>query len=149
MSSRHPVHTCTGCWIICEKMRKRDGHQANHLGTPQHNLGTPLGVPTPTLGTPALDRRTDRWGSGFCCTHADFFFNSLESYHYYSVRGILFFRSWTNHYALRVKGTSLRFAVYNGANMGWRETQGSHGHEISGKVLKLENKICSTGNVLE
>ena len=27
--------------------------------------------------------------------------------------------------------------------------QGSHGHEISGKVLKLENTISSTGNVLE
>ena len=27
--------------------------------------------------------------------------------------------------------------------------QGSHGHEISGKVLKLENQISSTGNVLE
>ena len=30
-------------------------HQANHLGTPQNNLGTPLGVPTPTLGTLGLD----------------------------------------------------------------------------------------------
>ena len=27
--------------------------------------------------------------------------------------------------------------------------QGSHGHDISGKVLKLENTISSTGNVLE
>ena len=27
--------------------------------------------------------------------------------------------------------------------------QGSHGHEITGKVLKLENTISSTGNVLE
>ena len=27
--------------------------------------------------------------------------------------------------------------------------QGSHGHEISGKVFKLENTISSTGNVLE
>ena len=27
--------------------------------------------------------------------------------------------------------------------------QGSHGHEISGKVLKLENKFSSTGKVLE
>ena len=27
--------------------------------------------------------------------------------------------------------------------------QGSHGHDITGKVLKLENKISSTGKVLE
>ena len=53
MYSKHPIHTYTGCWIICEKVRK-NGHQANHLGTPQNNLGTPLGVPTPTLGTPGL-----------------------------------------------------------------------------------------------
>ena len=31
-----------------------NGYQANHLGTPQDNLGDPLGVPTLTLGTPAL-----------------------------------------------------------------------------------------------
>ena len=54
MSSRHPVHTYTGRLIICEKVRKRNGHQEHHLGTPQNNLGTPLGVPTPTLGTPDL-----------------------------------------------------------------------------------------------
>ena len=48
MSHRHPVHTHTGCWIICEKVKKKHWHQANHLGTPQNNLGTP------TLGTPAL-----------------------------------------------------------------------------------------------
>ena len=54
MSSRHPVHTYTGYWIIFEKVRKT-WHQANHLGTPQNNLGTPLGVPTPTLGTTDLD----------------------------------------------------------------------------------------------
>ena len=40
-------------------MRKRNGHQANHLGTSQNNLGTPLGVPTPTLGTPALAIREE------------------------------------------------------------------------------------------
>ena len=22
MSSRHPVHTCAGCWIVCEKVKK-------------------------------------------------------------------------------------------------------------------------------
>ena len=31
-------------------------HQANHLGTPQNNLGTPLGVPTPGLGTTVLQQ---------------------------------------------------------------------------------------------
>ena len=48
-SYRHPVYTYTRCWIICEKVRKK-----NHLETPQNNLGTPLGVPTPTLGTTGL-----------------------------------------------------------------------------------------------
>ena len=48
------VHTC---WIICEKVRK-NGHQATHLGTSQNNLGTPLGVPTLTLGTPGRDKQT-------------------------------------------------------------------------------------------
>ena len=32
----------------------KNGHQANRLGTPQNNLETPLGVPTPTLGTTDL-----------------------------------------------------------------------------------------------
>ena len=44
----------TGCWIIGEKVRGENGRQANHLGTSQNYLGTPLGVTTPTLGTTAL-----------------------------------------------------------------------------------------------
>ena len=53
--SRHPVLTYTGCRIICEKLRrKKNGDQANHLGTPQNYLGTPLWVPTPGLGTTVL-----------------------------------------------------------------------------------------------
>ena len=40
----------------------------------------------------------------------------------------------------RISGGRLNWGSY------W---QGSHGHEISGKVLKLENKNSSTGNVLE
>ena len=52
--SRHPMETYTGCQIICDKVRVKEGHQANHLGTPQNNLGTPLGVPTPGLGTTVL-----------------------------------------------------------------------------------------------
>ena len=50
--SRHPVYTDTGCWIVCDKERRTNGHR---LGTPQNNLGTPLGVLTPGLGTPALE----------------------------------------------------------------------------------------------
>ena len=62
--SRHPVYTYTGCWIICEKVRKKTktniGHQANHLRTPQNNLGTPLGVPTPSLGSTDAANQFDR-----------------------------------------------------------------------------------------
>ena len=51
---RYPVYIYNGCWIICEKLRKKNGHQANHLGTQQNHLGTPLGVPTPGLGSTAV-----------------------------------------------------------------------------------------------
>ena len=51
--SRQPVYTYNGCWIICEKVRGEKKY-INHLGTPQNNLGTPLGVPTPSLRTTVL-----------------------------------------------------------------------------------------------
>ena len=37
-------------------MREREKKNLdNHLGTPQNILGTPLGVPTPTLGTTVIE----------------------------------------------------------------------------------------------
>ena len=61
MSSRHSVAytLILDVGLFVKKVRK-NGHQSKHQGTPQNNLGTPLGVPTPTLGTTALSENTEQ-----------------------------------------------------------------------------------------
>ena len=55
--TRHPVYNRLDVGLFVRKCEgEENGHQADHLGTPQNYLGALLGAPTPTLGTTGVDQ---------------------------------------------------------------------------------------------